>query len=87
MFLCNQGNSNINVIDLTDATNPVVLHHTSYAGIHVTDVALCGDYVYTINVPNDNPDDGYVNLYRAYDKQTDTLELVGTVKGMWYCNI
>lgn len=75
------GNTNINIIDYANLTNPEILNHVSYPGVHVIDIAVCGDYVFTTNTNEADPENGYVNVYTAYDKQTNTLTLLDSVVG------
>lgn len=58
-----------------------VLYRKSYDNVDVTDVEVCGQYVF-VSVSNQTDlSQGFVDVYITYNRTTKTLELYGSVIG------
>ncbi|WAR31037.1 M130-like protein [Mya arenaria] len=74
------GNTNIHVLDMADVTNLTVLFHQSYTSVAITDVHVCGGHVFVAFDNTTRHEDGCVNVYKLYNKETQTLDLVHSIK-------
>ncbi|KAH3707600.1 hypothetical protein DPMN_067010 [Dreissena polymorpha] len=79
-LLYSVGHTNIHVIDFADVNNTRVLFKSSYASVDVTDVELCGNHVFVSFDNQTRREDGYINVYRLYNRQTGSLDLVHTIR-------
>ena len=69
---------------MSDVTNPQILYKESYADCDVTDVEVCGDFVFIAFNNETEREQGFLNVYRVYNKDTGALELVNSVVGKLY---
>lgn len=81
LLLMSLGNTNIHVIDMSDVTNPQIIYRESYEDCDVTDVEVCGDYVFIAFNNETEREKGFLNVYRVYNEDTGALELVNSVIG------
>ncbi|KAH3707603.1 hypothetical protein DPMN_067013 [Dreissena polymorpha] len=58
-----------------------VLFKTSFASVDVTDVEVCDNHVFVSFDNQTRREDGYINVYRLYNRQTGSLDLVHTIRG------
>ena len=69
---------------MSDVVNPQILYKESYADCDVTDVEVCGDFVFIAFNNETEREQGFLNVYRVYNKDTGALELVNSVVGKLY---
>ena len=70
----------MHAVDLTDVTAPYILTYVSVPGVP-NDIAVCGGYV-AVTVRNESvPLPGWVSLYTAYDRQTETMVKIRDIPG------
>ena len=86
-FFTFSGGKNIHVIDISDATNMIVMYHTSVEGVDITDVEVCGEFVFVAMNNLVNKEKGTVKIYRGYNEVTGELELIHTITGMFQYKI
>ena len=65
---------------MNDVTSMSVLYHTSFPNVDITDVELCGDYVFIAFDNQTVREEGFVNVYGAYSDMSG-LELLHNIIG------
>ncbi|WAR09968.1 GIGA3-like protein, partial [Mya arenaria] len=79
-LLYSVGHTNIHVIDMANLNSTRVIFNTSFLNVDVTDVELCGGHVFVAFDNQTRREDGFVNVYRLYNRQSGTLDLVHSIK-------
>ena len=80
-FFFPTGHTNIHVIDLTDVNQMRVLYNVSYENVDVTDVEICGSFLFVSMDNETKRENGFVNVYEAYNRDNNTLELLHQIIG------
>ncbi|WAR31036.1 M130-like protein, partial [Mya arenaria] len=65
---------------MADVNKLTVLFHQSYTGVDITDVHVCGGHVFVAIDNTTRHKDGFVNVYKLYNKETQTLDLVHSIE-------
>lgn len=66
---------------MTEVSLPHVLHHVSYMGVDATDIEVCGDFVFVTFANETSFDNGFLDIYRVYDRATSQFEHVEKIIG------
>jgi len=66
---------------MSDLTNLTVLHRISHPTVGITDVELCGQFVFVTADNMTDPSKGIMFVYTRFNTTTNTMELYDSILG------
>lgn len=77
-----KGEERLNVVDLSNPSDPIMLYRKQFVKMDPTDVEYCGNHVFVSVANDEKPEDGKVLVFRKYNRRHNTMPIVLEVVGM-----
>lgn len=76
-----KGEERLNVVDLSNPSDPIMLYRKQFVKMDPTDVEYCGNHVFVSVANDEKPEDGKVLVFRKYNRRHNTMPIVLEVVG------
>uniref|UniRef100_K1S4P3 Mesenchyme-specific cell surface glycoprotein n=1 Tax=Magallana gigas TaxID=29159 RepID=K1S4P3_MAGGI len=70
------GEERLNVVDLSNPSDPIMLYRKQFVKMDPTDVEYCGNHVFVSVANDEKPEDGKVLVFRKYNRRHNTMPIV-----------